>query len=110
MMGKHRTTTEIRKTSGNRFVWVNTDSESQGTISQNPMKPETTNPVAWTDAGSAIPAVSGVTMKSETCEETSIEMTDSNIGKTNGSKLCRLLCTICCFWLKKDDNSPAKLL
>jgi hypothetical protein len=109
-MGKHRTITEIRKASGNRFVWVNTDSESQGTISQNPMMFEKTNPVAWTDAGSAISAVSVVMMKPETCEETSVEMTDTDIGKTNGSKFCRLLCTICCFWLKKDENSPAKLL
>jgi hypothetical protein len=81
---------------------VNTDSEIQGTITQNHSVTDRINPVVLTDAGFAVPAVAVLAVKPEICEETSTQMTESNIAQRNESKHCQLFCRFCGFWSRKE--------
>jgi hypothetical protein len=107
-MGKRRTKAPVRRDSGNRFVWVNTDVGAQEASPQIPPVPEKRNPVVWTDAGFAVPAVAMVTTKHQTYEETPAQMTEANVPKTCGSKLCRLLSMFACFGSTTGDCSIVK--
>jgi hypothetical protein len=60
------------------------------------------NPVVLTDAGFAIPAVAMLAVKSEIWEETSTQMTESNIAQRNESKLCQLFFRFCDFWSRNE--------